>query len=81
MCTGNIKIRRYLLFKQHFDTTFSSNINIFYSRSASLCNNTLCLPTYNMPAQSAPGSRRGSTTLYNTSLLAPISQSDVNGKR
>ena len=52
---------------------YISSIHFFrsYSRSASLCANTLGLPMYNMPAQSAPGSRRGSTTLNNSSFLTP----------
>jgi len=52
------------------------------SRSASLCANSLGLPMYSMPVQSAPGSRRGSTTLYNQSLLTPnLPINDLNGRR
>ena len=55
---------------------------LYFSRSASLCANSLGLPMYSMPVQSAPGSRRGSTTLYNQSLLNPnLPINDVNGRR
>ena len=60
----SLRIMRFLYF-------FNTILFHSYSRSASLCANTLGLPMYNMPAQSAPGSRRGSTTLNNSSFLTP----------
>ena len=69
------------MFKIMFNGT-DCLISLFCSRSASLCANSLGLPMYSMPVQSAPASRRGSTTLYNQSLLTPnLPINDVNGRR
>ena len=72
-------IRLYLL---HLISSIMKFHFLYFSRSASLCANSLGLPMYSMPVQSAPGSRRGSTTLYNQSLLTPnLPINDVNGRR